>query len=82
MATKARDLHAAGAGILGGARVSDDELTAVAPVPTTGAKVRVSGYVDPPLARALGDLAARLDRSMSWIVTDALRQYVSRTGTD
>ncbi len=43
-----------------------------------GGKVKVPSYATPEDAEALAALAERRDRSVSWLVADAIRQYLAR----
>lgn len=85
MADKARDLGKAVGGLLEGARVRDDDTImpraatgGVRGGRTGGGKVKVASYIAPEDAEALEALAERQDRSVSWLVADAIRQYIAR----
>ena len=81
MAGKGRELGAAASGMLEGPRVRDDGTVAprsggVKGGRTAGGKVKIAAYVAPELVEALEAMAAEQDRSVSWLVGDAIRRYV------
>jgi hypothetical protein len=42
---------------------------------------RIAITLPPETLRAADELAARMDRSRSWIIAEAIRQYAAREGT-
>jgi hypothetical protein len=41
---------------------------------------RTNVYLDPPILKALADIAAPQDRSVAWVIRQALVEYVERRG--
>ncbi len=86
MPDKAKDLGEAGRRLTAGMRVRDDDTVAAAASGgvrggrTAGGKVKIAAYVAPELHAALEAMSEEQDRSISWLVADALRAYVTRKG--
>jgi hypothetical protein len=87
MADKAKDLGKAAGGLLEGTRLRGDDTVApraatggVRGGRTGGGKVKVASYIAPEDAEALATLAERQDRSVSWLVADAIRRYLAAAG--
>lgn len=86
MPDKARDLGEAGRRLTAGVRVRDDDTVAAAASGgvrggrTAGGKVKIAAYIPPELHAALEALSVERDRSISWLVSAAIREYVTGKG--
>ncbi len=86
MAPRAKDLGQAASGLLQGTKVRGDDTVTAAPSGgvrggrTSGGKRKLAAYVDPAIYDALEAMAAEQDRSVSWLVAAALREYLARRG--